>query len=122
MNIKRALITIIVAYAIVFLIGSIFIGLSLQSIMPYAMVLLNAIVVYVAALNLYFQPVEPLNSLKEGAKLGLLWVIISFILDAGILVYGFNAGDWALMTSWNMIVGYAETLLIPILIGFMQRN
>ena len=105
-----------------FLLGSVFIGLNLMTIMPYAMVILNAIVVYYVALNMYFQPVEPLHAMKDGLQLGLMWIGVSFVLDVALLVYGFNAGDWSVMTSWNMTIGYAETLLIPVIIGKMQGH
>jgi len=119
MNWKSAIKTIIVGYAIMFLLGSVFIGFGLETYMPYAMVILNAIVVYILALNMYFQPVESLKPINDGIQLGIAWIVISAILDIGLLVYAFNAGNWSVMTSWNMLVGYAETLLIPIAIGLM---
>ena len=59
--------------------------------------------------------------MSEGLKLGLIWIIISAVLDMLVLVLAFGNG-FSYFASWTVLVGYAEMLIVPVLIGNMLEN
>lgn len=59
--------------------------------------------------------------MSEGLKLGLIWIIISAVLDMLVLVLAFGNG-FSYFASWTVWVGYAEMLIVPVLIGNMLEN
>lgn len=79
------------------------------------MIILGPIVMTFLA-RWYFKTVNP--SRLEGLKLGILWGVMSAVLDIAILVYGFKSG-WGFYSSWTIWVGYLEIIIAPMIVGKM---
>lgn len=126
MNIKNASACVVASYVLMLMISMMFTAFRsvefLQAIKSYVLVVANAIIVYVTALNIYFQVVEPLKPVPEGVKLGMVWIVGYLVLDILMLSLGFFGSEWSKLTQWNVLTGYAEAFLIPIIIGFMEEG
>lgn len=125
MNIKWALISAVIWYALVFLVGS-----AIMFIPPFsamgdafgaAIVVTVAVFAFSIPKYLYFNKFPAKEPLKDGLMLGAVFVVVSVLLDIPILVYGFAAEQgWALFTTWHSILGLVLLLLIPIAAAYQK--
>lgn len=97
-----------------FIIGSIIMFTAGKDMIGIIMIFVMPIVT--ALIAMWYLKKNP--GMSEGLKLGIIWVIVSVILDVLVLVLAFGNG-FSYFTSWTFLVGYAEMLLVPALIGKM---
>lgn len=97
----------ILLWVIMFVIVSIFIGFNIYQLaaIPFITALIGGVVSYLLARN-----AKP-KKISLALTYGLIWIIISIILDA-IITTRFNA---TVFSSWTLWLGYLLGLLAPML-------
>lgn len=111
-NLKKGILLGLLMWIILFFIGSIAMVTIGQDKIGVAMIILWPIVAIFLARR-YFKD-NP--SMVEGLKLGIVWMVISAILDIAILVYGFKNG-WEFYSTWTIWIGYLEIIIVPAIVG-----
>lgn len=104
-------------WAILFVIGSIFILFQLPDIWFSIIMLIAGLVVvwYIASKVFTFKDIG------EAFATGLIWVVVVAVLDYLVLVLGFNGGDLSVYT-WNLWVGYGIVLLLPAALALVKKK
>lgn len=115
MNIKKALIASVVLYAIMFLVASALIFKVSENVFGLIMLVLSAVLTFLIAKEYYFKGMTISRPLKEGLALGIVFVVVVFIIEIPVMVYGFASQQgWAYFTSWHIIAGYILMLVAPV--------
>ena len=123
MDIKKALVTAVIWYALIFFIASILMFvLNLTGVIfGAAMVIFAAILAYVIPRYYYFKEGVD-NPIKEGLLLCIVVVVISFLLEVLVMVYGFAKDQgWNYFNSWSIIVGYLIALIVPVVAAYQAK-
>lgn len=123
MNIKKAIVSAVILYAIVFLAAS---GLLLtvtdETIFGSIMVVIVAVLTFFIAKDYYFKGMEVKNPVKEGLILGIVIDIIFILIEIPVMVYGFAAEKgWGHFMAWNILLGYILVLMVSILAAYKAR-
>ena len=115
MNWKRAIITGIISYAVLFLVASALMfvpGMYDWTIMKWELwanavvMALSFVIVFLLAQKFYFKA-KPKKAVMEGLILGIVMMAISFLIEIPFMVYGFaKPMGWAWFAQWNLILGY----------------
>ncbi len=120
---KRALITAVIFYAVIFLIISAMMFTPLWGIeaMKYVNLVMGFVLAYLLAWKFYFKA-KPVNYLKEGLCLGLVMAAVSFVIEIPVMVYGYAASQgWNWFMQWNLWAGYVVGIIACILAGKMKK-
>ncbi len=119
MNIKRAILTAILLWVLIFFEVSILMfGLKLQGTIYYAIhFVLLVLLVSISAL-IYFRKVK--GNLTEGLVLGVIYVIVGVILDAIVTVPLFIK-DYSFFIQWDLLLGLLEIIIISTIIGLTRK-
>lgn len=117
-NIKKGISLGLLSWIISFFLGSIVMITIGQDRIGVSMIILGPIVIIFLA-RWYFKTVNP--SMAEGLKLGILWAVMSVVLDVAILVYGFKNG-WGFYSTWTIWVGYLEIIIVPMIVGKIMEK
>jgi len=87
--------------------------------------LLTTVLVFVVAYLIgtyYYFKAKPTEFLKEGLMFGIILVVISFLIEIPVMVYGFAAKmGWAWFTQWDILVGYVLLIVAAILAAYMKK-
>lgn len=111
-NTKKGILLGLLMWIILFFIGSTVMVTIGQDKIGVSMIILEPIVAIFLAR--WYLKVNP--NIIEGLKLGIVWTIISAILDIAILVYGFKNG-WGFYSTWTIWVGYLEIIIVSAIVG-----
>lgn len=119
-EIKRATRYGLVAYLIIFIIGSISSIISKQVL---ATVIMPLVILGVALFYLK----KTRATVTKGLILGAYWMLLALLLDIIIIVYGLGVGwDFFLNSSWTLILGYSEYIIFggvaPLIKRFYYRK
>jgi len=96
-------------------------GPQANPVFGIVIVISSAILAYLLSRYYYFKG-KVKDPAKEGLMLGIVVVVISFIIEIPVMVYGFAAAiGWNYFLSWNIIVGYLLALLIPVFAAYQSR-
>ncbi len=109
---KKAILLGIVLYAVIFLIGSIVMAFAGVEAIGKSMIIISPILLVLVA----YWYLKKNAGLEEGLKLGLIWLLLSIILDIVVLVYCFKNG-WIYFSSWTVWLGYGEMIIVPGIVG-----
>ncbi len=84
------------------------------------MVIFAVIIAYLLA-NYYYFKKKPRKPLNEGLAYGIVMAIVSFVIEAIVMVYGFaSAQGWDYFMTWNIILGYTLVIIIPVLVAYKK--
>ena len=120
MNLKRAILTGILLWVLIFFEVSILMfGFSLDGATLY-MVHYIIMIFFVSIIGwTYFKKVKP--SLKEGFILGVIYVVVGTILDLIITIPLFVKDYGAFFNNW-LILGLLETIAIASIYGAVKKQ
>ena len=123
MDIKRALISAFVLYALIFLIASgLMFVLKDYNVFGAATLVAGIAATYFISNKYYFAKVKVKDAVKDGLMLGLVFVIVTFLLDVPLLVYGFAKDQgWNFFMAWHVIIGYISALVVPVIAAKMKK-
>lgn len=124
MNLKKAIISAIIIFAVIFLVASflMFVVAIPEAYYGVTMLVLSSVIVYLVVRYYYFTDVEVEKPLKDGIILGIVIAAIVFVIEAVVMVYGFAADQgWSYFTQWSIMVGYLLTILIPVLAAYTKK-
>ncbi|MFQ6009941.1 MAG: hypothetical protein ACE5J7_02360 [Candidatus Aenigmatarchaeota archaeon] len=113
---KKAVISGVISYAILFLIISALMGTPLwtSGYINYINLIIVFIVVFLVAQKYYFRGIKP--KANEGLVLGIIMAIVAFLIEIPVMAYGFAADmgmNW--FTQWNILTGYILTIIAALL-------
>ena len=120
MNLKKAIVSAIILYAIMFLVASALLSTLGQNdtIFGLVLIVLSVILTFLISKEYYFKGAKISNPIKEGLMLGIVLVVVAVLIDIPVMVYGFAAqSGWNYFMMWHLQLGYLLTLLIPILVA-----
>lgn len=120
MKLWRGVLTGIILWVVIFFEVSILMfGFGLQDGTTYYVIhyILLALFLIIASL-VYFKKAK--KGAVEGLLLGLIFVITGAVLDAVITVPLF-VKDYSLFFNANMLPGYLESIILPIIVGALKR-
>ncbi|MEM5814576.1 MAG: hypothetical protein QXD77_02060, partial [Candidatus Aenigmatarchaeota archaeon] len=123
-NYKQAILAGVAFYAVVFLAISamMFTPLWGSAIQTYLNMLVGIAVAYLVASFFYFKK-KPKEPLKEGFLLGLVFAVLSIVIEIPVMVYGFAAQTgWAWFAQWNLWAGYALGIVACIVAAKMKKK
>jgi hypothetical protein len=122
MNIKKAVISAIVMYAIIFLVASALLFIKDETIFGSIMIVLSAVLTFLVSKEFYFKGAKVSNPIKEGLLFGAIMVAIAILIDIPVMVYGFASQmGWNYFMTWHLIVGYLLGLLVPVLVAYRMK-
>ena len=123
MNIKKAIISGVILYALIFLLASaLLFVVPNESVFGSIIVVIVAILTYLIAKNYYFKGMKISNPIKEGLILGIILVIIIIIIEIPVMVYGFAVEQgWNYFTTWHILLGYILTVVVPIFAAYKKK-
>jgi len=122
-NYKQAILAGVINYAVLFLAISamMFTPLWGTPAQTYLNMVVGLVVTYFVASYLYFKK-KPKEPLKEGICLGIVFAVISFLIEIPVMAYGFAAAQgWAWFTQWNMIVSYVLCVVAVVAAAMMKK-
>jgi len=114
MKLGKAIVSGIILYAVIFLAASAMLTLS-STTFGFIMVILVAVLTFIVSKYFYFKGMQVANPVKEGILLGLALVIVMFIIEVPVMVYGFAKDlGWAYFNTWHIVLGYGLALITPV--------
>lgn len=125
LNLKRAVVSAVVFYAMMFLLASVYmfvLGLA-GDIFGAAMIVTDVVLIALLAKYYYFKPMNK-NYVKpmDGLLFGIAVAVISVIIEIPVMVYGFAKDmGWMYFASWHIMLGYLLVALIPAAIAYMKK-
>ena len=122
-DLKKAVIAGVIFYAVVFLLISamMFTPLWGTTVQTYLNMLVGIVVAYLVA-SMYFFKKKPKEPLVEGLYLGLVFAVLSILIEIPVMVYGFASQmGWAWFAQWNLWAGYVLGILACILAAKMKK-
>ena len=122
MKIKKAIISAIILYAIMFLVASALLFIQNETIFGSILIVLSVILTFLISKEYYFKGAKISNPIKEGLMLGIVLVIVAVLIDIPVMVYGFASQvGWNYFMYWHLQLGYLLTLVIPILVAYKSK-
>jgi uncharacterized membrane protein (DUF441 family) len=124
MNIKKAIISAIILYAVMFLVASALLSTIGQNdtIFGSILVVLSVTLTFLISREYYFKGVKVSSPIKEGFMFGIVLVIVAVLIDIPVMVYGFAAqSGWNYFMYWHLQLGYLLTLIVPILVAYRTK-
>ena len=122
MNIKKAVISAVIVYAIVFLVASAILSIKDQPIFGVITLLVSTTLTAVVSREYYFKGVKVKNPVAEGLMFGIVLVLVTAAIEIPVMVYGFAAQEgWAYFTSWHILLGYGLMLFVPMLVAWCKK-
>ncbi len=124
MDLKKAVVSAIIMYAIIFLIASALVfNIQDEAIFGSIMVILVIILSYLLSSKFYFKGLTVSNPIKDGLAFGLVVAVISFIIEIPVMVYGFAAQQgWGYFADTYIIAGYIMMLIIPVIVAYRKKK
>ncbi|MDI6721074.1 MAG: hypothetical protein QMD85_01695 [Candidatus Aenigmarchaeota archaeon] len=124
MRLKKAVVSAVILYAVLFLIASALIfNIKNEIIFGYIMVVLSAVLAFMVSKHYYFKGMKVDYPLKNGIELGIVLVIVVFLIEIPVMVYGFASQQgWSYFTSWHLIIGYLLMLAVPVVTAYMMKK
>jgi hypothetical protein len=151
MNIKKAIVSAVILYAILFLFDLMirWVLMIVDERFGIIMVVISAITTFLIAKEYYFRGSQLVKPVKEGLMLGLVMLAISFIINLPLWIYNgfisFGQIGWLIDTTirmstsleamvfwsirhgelliidWTWILSYILTLLVPALVAYIKK-
>lgn len=122
MNIKRAIVSAIIQYAIIFLVASALLFIKDENTFGSITLIVSIIVLYLISKEYYFKGMKVKDPLKEGLMFGIFITAIIFLIEIPVMVYGFAADKgWNYFTGWHLLLGYLLNIVIPIFVAYRIR-
>ena len=124
MDVKKAVVSAIIIYAIIFLIASVLVfNIQDEAIFGLIMVILVIILSYLLSSKYYFKGFNITNPVKDGLAFGVVVAVISFVIEIPVMVYGFAAQQgWGYFADLYMIIGYILMLIIPVIAAYRKKK
>ena len=123
MKLLKSIISAVILYAIIFLVASALLFAVPANTFGPIVIILVAAFTYIVSKFFYFKGIKVANPVKEGLMLGLVFIVVTFILDVFVMVYGFASDQgWSYFMSWEMCLGYVLTLLVPVLAAWKKEK
>jgi hypothetical protein len=122
-DLKKAIISAIVYYAILFLVISalMFGPLKLGTAQTYVNWIIDVVLIYLIGTYYYFTK-KPSNYLKDGLMFGIVVSIITGLIEIPVMVYGFAADQgWAWLMTPEMLVSFILTLIAAVLTAKLKK-
>ena len=107
----------IALWAIIFVVASVCIALKITDIAVMGSIMVIASIIVLWLLSKQYK----IASLAQGIQVGLVWLVITAILEYVITVRGFLNGDLSLYTSWSVITGYILIVVVPAVYGQVKK-
>ncbi len=123
MKIKKAIIASLVLYAIIFVVasGAMLVFPKDSTNFKISMPITVAVVTLLVSRYFYFKDVASDDPFTDGLTLGLLFVLVFFIIDVPMMVYGFaSAQGWLYFTQLSIMIGYFFLIIIPIIAAYIK--
>ena len=125
MNIKKAVISALVVYAVLFLVASVImfsLGVTDDTVFGSIMVVISSVTVFLVVKEYYFKGMKFKNPLKEGLMLGIAMTVLAVLIDVVVMVYGFASDvGWGYFMSWHLVLGYLLGVVIPVLVAYRMK-
>jgi hypothetical protein len=119
LDLKKAVKSAIVLYALVFTFVSALTFYVPPAAFTYAALLLVAVLTLIVAKH-YFRMYKPANPICSGLALGMVFAVVTFVLDVLLMVYGFASYiGWSYFASASQMLGYVLTVVMPVLAAKM---
>ncbi len=121
-NIKKAVISGVIIYALLFLAASaLLFTVTDQTIFGTISFLVLVILTAVVMKKYYFKGMKVKKPLQEGLGVGIILVLVFLAIEIPVMVYGF-ASDmaWYYFTSWDILLGYISLLVVPVLVAWKK--
>src|SRR4030042_1199416 len=123
MKLLKAILSAVVLYALIFLIASALLFIKNGIIFGSIMVLFAAVLTFLVSKFLYFRGMAVTNAVREGLLLGIIFVVVMFVIEVPVMVYGFaKEMGWNYFLTWHLVVGYMLTLVVPILGAYKGKS
>lgn len=122
LNWKKAIVSAVVFYAIVFLAATILMfSLSLAGdIFGAAMVVLVAILAVLLSKYYYFKGMKAKP--MDGLLFGIVMTVAAVLIEIPVMVYGFAKDmGWAYFASWHIMLGYLLVVIIPPILVYLKK-
>ncbi|MFH0832991.1 MAG: hypothetical protein V1900_04690 [Candidatus Aenigmatarchaeota archaeon] len=124
MNIKKALISAVILYALIFLWASIlmFVAKMTGDAFSVAMLVSGALLTFIVAKYYYFKSMKIVKPINEGLMLGVVFAVVTFVIEVPVMVYGFaSTQGWNYFTSWSIMLSYLLALVVPIAAAYKKK-
>lgn len=124
MNLKKAIVSAIILYAVMFLVASALLSTLGQNdtIFGSILVVLSVILTFLISKEYYFKGAKVSSPIKEGLMLGIVLVVVAVLIDIPVMVYGFAAqSGWNYFMYWHLQLGYLLTLVVPVLVAYKSK-
>lgn len=118
----KAIVSGVVIYAVIFLVASVLMmSIADPTIFGTVTLLIAIILTIVVTKEYYFKGVKIKKPLEEGLGVGIVYVLVSFLIEIPVMVYGFAAEvGWNYFTSWHIALGYLAMLVVPIFVAYKK--
>ena len=121
MDWKKGIITAIIYYVILFVIGIAAMSVMQTGTIEFGVVMWITTTVLLFILgNYYYFKKKPSNPIKEGLTLGVLVAVISLMIEVPVLVYVLNLG-WGFYSVWTVWVGYLLVIIMPAIVAKLKK-
>jgi hypothetical protein len=125
MNIKKAVISSLVIYAVLFLVASVImfsLGIVDDTVFGSIMVVLSSVTVFLVVKEYYFKGMKIKSPLKDGLTVGIFMTVLSVLIDVLVMVYGFASDiGWGYFMSWHLILGYLLGIAISVIVAYRMK-
>jgi hypothetical protein len=124
MNIKKAITTALIVYAIIFLIASvIMLVVKDQNIFGFITMIIALSAAFIISYTYYFAGSRITRPIKEGMQLWIIMIIIMFAIEVPVMAYGFAAQQGlAYFMSWHIIAGYILIAAMTTLAAYLASR
>lgn len=122
MDIRKAIVSAVVLYAVIFLVASVLMG-SVNGTMLGLITVLTAIALtFLIANKYYFKGMKIKNPVREGLMLGLVLVVVSIAIEISVMFFGFAANQgWDWFMTWHVMLGYLLMLVVPVFAAYKKK-
>lgn len=122
MNIKKAIVSAIIQYAVIFLVASALLFIKDENVFGAITLVVSVVLTYLISKEYYFKGMKVSKPLNEGLMLGIVMDALIFLIEIPVMIYGFAASTgWNYFTSWHLMLGYLLTLVIPVLVAYRMK-
>lgn len=123
MDLKKAIISAVVLYAVIFLVASaLMIAVNDEIIFGLATLLISIALTFLVAKKYYFKGMRMAKPVREGLTLGLVMAVVSFAIEIPVMVYGFAAAQgWNWFMTWHVMLGYISMLVVPVFAAYKPK-
>ncbi len=121
MNIKRAIVSAVVLYALIFLAASTLLFMRDNFYFGVLTLAIGSVLTFVISKYYYFKGMKFSSAVREGLMLGIFMAAVTFAIEIPVMVYGFAKDQgWGYFTAWHMMLGYLFMIVLPVFAAYKK--